>query len=870
MSSNSGFYLILIIIGCSQALFASGIKGNVSDPSGEKLPFTTIYVVEKGSGTTTNAEGYFELRLDPGSYTVVFQYMGYASQSHKVEITDRFVVLNITLEPQVLSLPELDIRAGKEDPAYTIMRKAIAKAKFHTQQIDSYSAQVYIKGSGRLLNVPFFARKAVREEGIDSTFAFTSESVSKIIYERPNVYKEEVISIRSSGDDNNTSPMAYMNGSFYEPELAESVSPLSPKAFSYYKFEYEGTFSERGYEVSKIKVIPRSRGEGVFEGLIYIVEDLWSIHSLDLTTIKFGISFKIKQIFAPVDNKAWLPVSHRFEVTGKIIGFSFEYNYLAAVSDYDIQMNPDLEMDFKVIDEKVKKELAKELEAISGKDAEAILEKAVAGEELTRKELRIITKEYEKQERASQKEPEVVLIQSRKIDSLAYKMDSAYWESRRPVPLTDLEKKGYVKMDSMALEDKKRAEGDTSTTKRRKSFSPLNILSGTRTKIGEKAYFTTGQINMFFNTVDGYNIDTRLAVSKTFKKNTWMEFGPTIRYAFARDAWNGFLTYKLSHGEPKKRGNFVVNGGRYISQFNTNEPISPMLNTFTSLLLSGNYMKIYEKDFLESTYRKRLNDKWLIRAGMEYSQRSQLENNSERQWIRSDRRFYTSNAPLNQELDTTGFPVHAGLVFSASAEFKPWVRYRIYNDAKILIDGKSPTISFLYRKGIPGIADAIIDFDQVEIGFKHFFKWGVRGKIDVKFNAGLFLNSEVMYFMDYQHFLGNLTPFAPVDPVGSFRLLDYYTFSTSDAYFNGHVHYQFRKFILNQIPYFHKRGVKENLFVNYLNTNSSQHYTEVGYSIDYIFRVFRLEFISSFVDGRYSDFGVRVGIATNLDRLFGN
>ena len=140
--------------------------------------------------------------------------------------------------------------------------------------------------------------------------------------------------------------------------------------------------------------------------------------------------------------------------------------------------------------------------------------------------------------------------------------------------------------------------------------------------------------------------------------------------------------------------------------------------------------------------------------------------------------------------------------------------------------------------------------------------------MDVKVNAGTFFNQDGMQFPDYKHFLGNQTIFSTTDPVGSFRLLDYYTYSTNDAYLNAHVHYQFRKFLVSQIFEVQLLGIKENIFVNYLNTDFSQNYFEVGYGIDNIARIFRLEFISSFQDAKYLDFGVRIGIATNLDNLF--
>ena len=60
-----------------------------------------------------------------------------------------------------------------------------------------------------------------------------------------------------------------------------------------------------------------------------------------------------------------------------------------------------------------------------------------------------------------------------------------------------------------------------------------------------------------------------------------------------------------------------------------------------------------------------------------------------------------------------------------------------------------------------------------------------------------------------------------------------------DQFAAAHVHYQFRKLPLTQIPEVWLLGIKENVFVNYLATLTSDHYTEIGYSIDNIFRIFR-------------------------------
>src|SRR5690606_28652676 len=156
---------------------------------------------------------------------------------------------------------------------------------------------------------------------------YITESVSEIRYTRPGTLDEKVLSVYSDGKDNNTSPNPFIFGSFYEPEIVEIISPLSPKAFAFYRIDYLRTFRDRDYEVSRIRVTPRSRGDNVVEGTIFIVEDLWSIHSLDVTTTKLGININVNSVYAPIEDKVWLPVSFHFTVNGKVFGFEFEYNY---------------------------------------------------------------------------------------------------------------------------------------------------------------------------------------------------------------------------------------------------------------------------------------------------------------------------------------------------------------------------------------------------------------------------------------------------------------------------------------------------------------------------------------------------------------
>ena len=635
--------LITAFLGFQVLGYAQGIKGIIKDSNGTPLSFATIFVKETGSGTTTNEKGVYEIGVPKGTYNLVFQYLGHDTKTETVTLGESWKTLDVVLPFRSVELKAVEVYEGSEDPAYTVMRKAIAKASYHRQQLDTYSAQVYIKGTGRLNKTPRLFKKVLEKEGVDTSTTFVSESVSEISYQRPNTFKEKVISIYQHGEDNSTSPNGYINSSFYQPDIADAISPLSPKAFAYYKFKLDDYFIDRGFSINKIRVTPRSAGEGVFEGHIFIVEDFWSIYSTSLATYKFGIKFNIDQVYAPIEDKAWLPVSHKFDVTGKIFGFGFIYKYLATVKDYKITINPDLDESFVLIDEKIEKEKAKEIVAEKPKD-EGALERLAQGEEVTRKELKKIIREYEKEEQKKQEEPQVVENYSFEVDSTARKKDSLYWAQIRPVPLTKREAQGYIKMDSLAKAEKEEAaakEDGIKTHKKKNGWSPFSIISGNSYKLGEKKYF--GHQSLFegiqFNLVEGFSLHTDLTYSIR-TKNPFV-LSATPRFGFTNERFSLLGKMRYTFGSKTSRNTLRFAGGRYIYQYNENNPIDPILSSILNLINERNYIRLYEKAFFQVDYRKVFSPKVTFNGVFETAQRKHFKKPNQsslvwpgRSWVR--------------------------------------------------------------------------------------------------------------------------------------------------------------------------------------------------------------------------------------------
>ncbi|WP_305982056.1 DUF5686 and carboxypeptidase regulatory-like domain-containing protein [Roseivirga thermotolerans] len=856
--------LILLASLLHTGILAQGIKGNIKDNEGNVLPFASIYVKQAGTGTSSNMEGDYELRLPRGNYEVTFQFMGFASQTHQIAVGSGFTTLNIVLKPQVYELPTFVVSGKAEDPSYTIMRKAIAKASYHLNQVDSFSAEVYMKGTGQLTQVPWFLRKTLEKEGVDTSRVFTSESVSEIRFKRPNAFTEKVISVRASGQDlDNANPNAYINSSFYFPKVVDAISPLHPRAFSYYKFEYQGSFKERGYEINKIKVTPRSKGDQVFEGEIYIREDFWNIHSLDLKTSLYGFEIRIQSIYAPVEEEVWMPVTQQLDFYGKIFGIGGKYTYLASLSNYAIVPNPDLDATVVLVDEKIQP-APEEIEAIKKKELDQGMKEVFEEEkEVSRKQFRKMMKEYEKQELEATKEPDVISSYSYKIDSTAAKKDSLYWERIRPVPLTSKELVSYQKDDSTYVAEKEKAEQDSAKVKNGERFELGNILVGGYYKLGKRLRFDFEGFlpHTNYNTVEGLNFTFTGNFHWRNDTTTRLRIYPFVRYGFAgKDLYTKVHTV-FGVGEREQRSTFRLNGGRYIEQFNPGI-VNPLINSWVTLVNKVNYMQLYEKDFAELSWARRFNYRHTVSAKVQWASRSDLVNTTDYSFVKDNERFFRPNKPVNEEVLIGSFNNARAMDFEVNYRVRPWLKFRKYNGRLIPLTQSAPEFRLSYKKGLDGILDSEVDYDQLELGLITRFNMGVRASVDLEVEAGKFLNNNSLEFMDFKHFRGNRMLFVPMDVTGGYRLLDYYRHSTREEYVSVLSHIRFRKLLFTHIPALRLTGVKENLFVNYLHTPSSDNYMEVGYTIDNLLRVLRVEFIQSFQGWKAREFGVRIGVSS--------
>jgi hypothetical protein len=832
------FLITILLLAASIDLAATTISGRVTDLNGEPLPFATLYVQNTTKGTTTNLDGYYSIDLPAGIYQLIFQYVGYKRTSESIVLGKNTVQLNVILEAESLLLKEVVVSASDVDPAYRVIREAIKKRKYHKEQVQAYKCQVYIKGLQTIDEKPdkIFGFAIPLDTGI----VYLSESISELSFELPDNIKEVMISSKVSGNNNSFSynQGSQMLFSFYDNLLkAEGlsergyVSPIANNALLFYEYSLEGIIQENGLIINKIKVLSRRKNDPTFIGYIYIIEDSWRIHSVDLTLTKdhqleFIDDLNIRQVYAPVQENIWMMISQKFSFKVDIFGFKGKGNFIGIHSDYEIEVNKNL------LEEKI--DTLDLPQQNDGQVARPSFEK-------------LFPKKYFNNE---------VLV----VEDNSNKRDSIYWTEIRPIPLTKIEVLDYKRKDSLQVIFNSKPYKD-SIDKVVNKINPANILySGyVYQKSFEERYFRFEPIieNLQYNTVEGFVIFLKSTYSKSKNSVVKYQIIPEVRYGFSNKKAYGQLFGRLYYN-PKKFSRVLMHFGSYPYQFNSLMPISALINTLETLLNRSNYLKLYEKNFFRVMHQSEITNGLLITSNLEYANRQELFNTTDYSLLRKNDTIFLPNIPLNQELSDATFGSNNALSLDLALSIRFKQKYITRPDQKYIMGTKYPRFRISYSKGFSTLGSDV-DFDKISIDVRDHIDYQLLGSGNYSMGVGTFLNDKKLTLIDFKHFNGSRTALAQFSQ-DNFQLLDYYNFSTSKNWFAAHYNHHFNGFLINKFPFLRKTKVQAVGSINYLLTETSRDYLEYGFALEHIFKVFRIDYYMGFLKGSHYASGIKLGM----------
>lgn len=136
MKNKLLFLLLFFIAFQGVAQDKVSISGSVKDnTNGEDLIGVNVLVKEiEGSGAATNVYGYYSLSVPPGTYTLLYRYVGYTIIEESITVSED-LVKNVELVPESAQLEEFKVSAQKDDE--NIKSNEISTIKFDPKEIET-------------------------------------------------------------------------------------------------------------------------------------------------------------------------------------------------------------------------------------------------------------------------------------------------------------------------------------------------------------------------------------------------------------------------------------------------------------------------------------------------------------------------------------------------------------------------------------------------------------------------------------------------------------------------------------------------------------------------------------------------------------
>ncbi|MCL2651576.1 MAG: DUF5686 and carboxypeptidase regulatory-like domain-containing protein [Candidatus Azobacteroides sp.] len=803
------FTCLLIGLFFSPIAFAQMLKGKITDANGGTIASASIYIEETKQGVIGDKEGNFQIKLVPGTYHLECSCVGYDTKKKEITIADKDLAVEFVLSEKIVGLPEVIVTTG-EDPAYAIMRKAIEKAPYYQSVVKESTYEAYTKGSGKLVSSP-----KIYEEELNyyKDKTFMQESVSKYKFTAPDKY-EQTIKAYSSTMPNSVDPkdaLSISMISLYQPMIGAFVSPLNPKAFSFYRFRYEGYDEENGQIINKIRIIPKLKDPKLMEGLIYIADDDWNIRYAEYTVYPplFQMHFRLN--YHPVMKGIYLVTNSQAGAKINTLGIKGNMDFLSSIQYTDIQLNDSL-----IAVENSKKKPEKRKKGLEIKEDDRI---------------------------------------KKTVDSIAVHRDSVYWSEVRTIALNEEEQMSYVRKDSV------QAHVDSvKYAKENPKFKFSDILTGG--SLGRDSAFVrfnySGLIDLLseYNFVDGVWLGQSFSLDFKRKKNTGIIIEPSVYWASARKTFIWKTDFTLDYA-PRKLGCLQFSTGKTSEDYSGNAGIDRFINAAYSMTYGKNYAMFYEKIFGKISNQVEIANGLQLSIDMEYANRNILENYTTWNIFGIKDKWRPNTPEYGQPLNETYSRLAEGGI---RLLYTPEYYYRIVNGQKRYVHSRFPTFMIDFHQGIGGFSGADYStFSCLELGVKQTVPLGIFEKFSYRLVAGKFLNTNPFNYIDYKHFNtgGNIwLNFS--DWSNSYALLPLYTYSTNRNWVQAFATYQTDYLIIKRLPFLQGKLFTESIHAKFLHTPDKKYYSEWGYSVNLFANTAVAGVFFSFDSFRYNAFGLQL------------
>ncbi|MCC9165588.1 DUF5686 and carboxypeptidase-like regulatory domain-containing protein [Pontibacter harenae] len=801
-------YIIFLValFGVLGAQAQTRVSGKVTDAvTGEALPFVSIYIKNTSLGTTTDDTGIYSLRLATIPDSITVSFMGYITQSKAISKGTPSQVIDFQLRTNALNLQEIVIRPT-ENPAFRIMREVVAHKKENDKRkLMAYNYEAYTKMQFEVDNL---APKKVHKVGLRSALSsmvdssmyiagedgkkmlpfFMSESLSDFYYNRdPKKTKEIIKASKVSG-------IGIQDGS-----LVTQVIGSNHQDYNFY--------------MNWVSVLQKNFVSPIADGWkgYYEYELLDSLYVGNNWCYKIKVDQKRKQDLA-FNGHIWIAAdSYALRKIDVTISKSANINLVESVH------------------------LVQELLPVGqGAWIPAKTMATMKIAKLSEKRPGIVAKvtTSSKDVQVNNEKESSFFQQSIEVTAKANADTKLFWEEKRHDTLTVSDQQAYALIDSIR-----------SSPKVERLTNLVTVLATGYKKVG-KVSLGAYPYTYAYNNIEGHRFQAGLKTNINFSdkwelsgytaygtEDECLKYRASARYIFSRKHWSEM---GVSRSEDLQQV-------ALLSDRLNSSPFYVGFSRFGELEMP---MLIKESNF----YLQRD----LIRG---VTQRIAISNKVFQPQY--DFGYYTSGKeqPLNiaKDFNTTE------LTYSARIA-KNEVFVQNDNERISLGNGSWPVLTFKYTLGLNNVIGSSFEYQRADVGISQEFVMGSLGNANYRIDAGKIF-SAVPYPLLEVH-LGNETPFYYDQ---TYQLMDNFEFA-SDSYASLHYEQFFEGLLMNRLPLIKKLKWRTLATANVLYGNLSEKnlsilsptgangtpqqtfmtlgskpYVEVGYGIENIFKVLRVD-----------------------------
>lgn len=823
-------YIIFFIL-TSQFVFSQNVfilKGKVTDAvTKDPIPFASINLKNTSLGKNTDFEGNFQFLLaSVPSDSLLISCLGYFSRLFYISKDSLTQTIYIQLKPSEILLQEVKVYAG-ENPAHRIIKKTVsAKSENNYKKVSGFDYTSYnkievdfnkINEKLRERRITQKVNKAIKEIGTltddDGNVllpSFISESVSHYYYRNNPRLSKEII------EKTNIKGIGVTDGSL--------TSQLIGSSFQQYNFY-----------VNQVSVLDKNFASPIADDWKFI----YDYYLADSTF--FGDSFCYKIDFTPkrkqdlafagsiwIDKKSW------------------------AIAQIDATITKDANLNFV---ERIK--IQQELEPVANVWFPVKNRILVDVNELTKNSAGLLLKFTNfNQDIVADKVKDVKFFDNGiEILSDFKENDNSYWQKVRPEAFSEKEQMAYVMIDTIK----------NIPIIRRYTNLALLLSSGykkiyTGIELGPLIY--SGAIN----NIEGLRMRLGLRTNFEFSRK-WILQG-YLAYGTKDEAWKmgGELTRIVSR---KPWTTISLKYTNDLEQVGLRQEDLGLGAIFLAYMRFGSLMRPFYETERKIQLQREVSKGVFTTFGFRTRSFNPIYDFSYR-----EKPSLGEASSLITRFNTSEFLSEVTLARDELA---------IVNDNERLSFGttKSPTITFRYVLGAKNIFNSDFNYHKLMAKFSHTLNLGYFGKTYYKAEAGAIFGT-LPYPLLKSH-LGNQSIFI----VGnSFNLMNDFEF-ISDRYATARYTHDFEGLLFNRFPLIKKlkwrtfttgkfligqlssKNQQMNPAVDVLPFSSlgRKPYVELGYGINNIFKVLRVEAIHrlSYIDvPNIKKFGVKFTLELTL------